>query len=103
MKASFLAVLVFALGCTARDTSPGAGGGGTLVISTGGDPNSLLPPLVESTQGRQVSDLVYDRLAVIGDSLNTLGDGGCIPQLAQSWTWSRDSLSIALHLNPKAK
>jgi peptide/nickel transport system substrate-binding protein len=103
MRASLLAVLVFTFACTTADNSPSATGGGTLVISTGGDPNSLLPPLVASTQGRQITDLVYDRLASLGDSLNTLGDGGFIPQLAQSWTWSRDSLSIAFHLNPKAK
>ena len=103
MRASLLAVLLFALACTAGENSPGAPGGGTLVISTGGDPNSLLPPLVASTTGRQVTDLVYDRLASLGDSLNTLGDGGFIPQLAESWTWSRDSLSIAFHLNPKAR
>lgn len=102
MRAS-LAVLLFALACTAGENTPGAAGGGTLVISTGGDPNSLLPPLVASTTGRQVTDLVYDRLASLGDSLNTLGDGGFIPQLADSWTWSRDSLSIAFHLNPKAR
>ena len=102
MKNSILAVLVLSLACTGTEQSS-VGGGGTLVISTGGDPNSLLPPLVTSTQARQITDLVYDRLASLGDSLNTLGDGGFIPQLANSWTWSRDSLSIAFHLDPKAK
>jgi peptide/nickel transport system substrate-binding protein len=103
MRAALLAVVVCAFGCTAGDKSPAAAGGGTLVISTPGDPNSLLPPLVATTQGRQVTDLVYDRLASLGDSLNTLGDGGFIPQLARSWTWSSDSLSIAFHLDPRAR
>jgi len=103
MRAALLAVVVCVVACTAGDRSPSAAGGGTLVISTPGDPNSLLPPLVTTTQGRQVTDLVYDRLALLGDSLNTLGDEGFIPQLAESWTWSRDSLSIAFHLNPNAR
>jgi peptide/nickel transport system substrate-binding protein len=48
-------------------------------------------------------DLVYDRLADIGDSLNVVGDAGFTPRLADRWTWSPDSLSIAFHINPRAK
>jgi peptide/nickel transport system substrate-binding protein len=47
--------------------------------------------------------MIYDRLADIGDSLNILGDKGFVPRLSDHWTWSADSLSIAFHLNPKAK
>jgi peptide/nickel transport system substrate-binding protein len=35
--------------------------------------------------------------------LNPTGDAGWIPRLAQTWTWSRDSMSIAFHLNPRAR
>ncbi|MBA3644793.1 MAG: peptide ABC transporter substrate-binding protein [Gemmatimonadaceae bacterium] len=103
MRKAAAALLLLTAACAGGDNTSPALGGGTLVIATGGDPNSLLPPLVGTTQGRQVTDLVYDRLASLGDSLNTLGDGGFIPQLAQSWTWAHDSLSIAFHLNPRAK
>jgi peptide/nickel transport system substrate-binding protein len=48
-------------------------------------------------------DLVYDRLADIGDSLNILNDAGFTPRLADRWTWSPDSLSIAFHINSLAK
>lgn len=99
-RLAFLLVAVLA-GCAVTDNS--GGGAGTLVISTPGDPDALVPPLVGTTQGRQIADLVFDRLAVLGDSLNTIGDRGFIPQLAHSWTWSRDSLSIAFHLDPLAK
>jgi peptide/nickel transport system substrate-binding protein len=76
---------------------------GTMVISTPGDPDVLLPPLVSSVQGRQVTDLVFDRLAVLGDSLNTIGDHGFIPQLARSWSWSSDSLRISFNIDVRAK
>jgi peptide/nickel transport system substrate-binding protein len=99
----FAFLILMASACTASDKSATGPGSGTLVISTGGDPNSLFPPLVSTIQGRQITDLVYDRLASLGDSLNTIGDGGFIPGLARSWTWSADSLSIAFHLDPRAK
>ena len=47
--------------------------------------------------------MIYDRLADIGDSLNIVNDKGFTPRLADHWTWSADSLSIAFHVNPKAK
>lgn len=98
-----LAILTITLACSSADRLATRAGGGTLVISTPGDPNSLFPPLVSTIQGRQVTDLVYDRLASLGDSLNTIGDRGFIPGLAKSWTWSSDSLSITFHLDPAAR
>lgn len=80
-----------------------AAGGGTLVIATGGDPDVLVPELVQRVQAAQMVDLIYDRLAEIGDSLKTLNDVGFQPRLADRWTWAKDSLSIAFHLNPAAK
>jgi peptide/nickel transport system substrate-binding protein len=53
--------------------------------------------------GRQVTELLFDHLAEVGDSLNVIGDGGFQPRLAQRWEWSHDSLSIAFYLNPKAR
>lgn len=103
MKRFQIGVLLLAIGCTTTDRSVSAPGGGTLVISTAGDPNSLFPPFVGTVQGRQVTDLVYDRLASLGDSLGTIGDGGFIPGLAKSWSWSPDSLRITFHLDPAAR
>lgn len=77
--------------------------GGTMAIAAGGDPDALIPPLVQTTTAAEVVDMMYDRLADIGDSLNIVGDRGFTPRLADRWTWSRDSLSIAFHLNPSAK
>lgn len=77
--------------------------GGTLVISVGGDPETLLPVLASTVSGKLIGDMVYDRLAEVGDSLNTVGDHGFKPRLARSWTWSPDSLSIVFNLDSAAK
>jgi peptide/nickel transport system substrate-binding protein len=90
-------------GCAGRESTPGVTTGGTFAISIGGDPDILIPSLVSTTQAAQMVDLVYDRLADIGDSLNVVGDAGFTPRLADRWTWSPDSLSIAFHINQRAK
>jgi peptide/nickel transport system substrate-binding protein len=77
--------------------------GGTMVIAAPSEPNTLLPPLIVLINDRQVTDLLYDRLAEIGDDLNTIGDRGFKPVLAQRWEWAPDSLSITFHLNPRAR
>jgi peptide/nickel transport system substrate-binding protein len=77
--------------------------GGTVVIAGFADPDNLLPPLGRTLASKAVSDLLFDRLADIGPALNTVGDGGFEPRLARSWEWSRDSLSITLHLDPRAR
>jgi peptide/nickel transport system substrate-binding protein len=105
--APFAAVLI-TLSCkggdrTASTAADTASAGGTIVISTGGDPDVLFPPHEATIQGRQVSELVYDHLADLGAGLNTVGDGGFEPHLAKSWRWSPDSLSIAFALDPRAR
>jgi peptide/nickel transport system substrate-binding protein len=77
--------------------------GGTIVISSAADADVLFPPLTLSLQGRQVTDQVFDNLADIGPALNTVGDAGFTPRLADSWRWAKDSLSVAFHIDPKAK
>lgn len=77
--------------------------GGTLVVSVGGDPETLLPPIASTTTAQMIGDLVYDRLAEIGDSLNTIGDAGFRPRLARSWSWAPDSLSITFELDTRAR
>jgi peptide/nickel transport system substrate-binding protein len=61
------------------------------------------PPLVEDNGGKLVQDLIFDRLAEIGDNLTTVGDKSFTPRLAEKWDWSKDSLSIAFSINPKAR
>jgi peptide/nickel transport system substrate-binding protein len=103
MKHVRLLCVLWLLACTGSESAPGRGPSGTFAISTGGDPDILIPSLVSTTKASQIVDLVYDRLADIGDSLNVVGDAGFTPRLADRWTWSPDSLSIAFHINPRAK
>src|ERR1700674_3681285 len=90
-------------GCVGTESSSTKNSVGTLAISTGGDPDVLIPSLAQSITAAQVIDMIYDRLADIGDSLNILNDNGFTPRLADHWSWGGDSLSIAFHINPKAK
>jgi peptide/nickel transport system substrate-binding protein len=103
-RAAAIAVFAAALSLAAcRGESRANAGGGTVVISTASDADQLFPPLVVSTQGRQVVEQIFEPLADVGDSLNVFGDEGFLPRLADSWTWAPDSLSIAFHLNPRAR
>jgi peptide/nickel transport system substrate-binding protein len=103
MKYARLLCVLVACACVGSESSSGTKTGGTLAISTGGDPDALIPSLAQSVQAGQITDMIYDRLADIGDSLNIVNDKGFTPRLADHWTWSADSLSIAFHVNPKAK
>lgn len=98
--------LVGLAGACARESArPTAGGdvGGTVVIATAAEPKTLFPPLATTTQAGAVVDQLFDRLADLGDSLNTVGDRGFRPRLAQRWTWAPDSLSVTFHLAPGAR
>ena len=77
--------------------------GGTIAISSSGDADILFPPLTMTLQGKQVVDQVFDNLADIGPSLNTVGDTDFAPRLADSWHWAPDSMSVAFHINPAAR
>ena len=75
----------------------------TLVISLPSDADNLLPPLSTSEVAGQVDAMLFEKLAEIDDSMNVIGDKGARPSLADSWSWAPDSLSIAFHLDPKAR
>lgn len=99
--ATTTAVLLAACG---RDAATPAGApGGTLVIATAGDADILLPTLVTSIQGAQVTSQLFDRLAEPDSTLGTAGDGHLRPRLARSWRWAPDSMSVAFALDPRAR
>ena len=91
------------MGACSGPRDVGNAAAGTLVIVTTGDASTLFPPLAGAAIDRQVSEQVFDYLATVGPEMNTSGDAGFKPRLAASWTWARDSLSIAFHLDPKAR
>ena len=99
----FLLTLVASLAVSACGGDQTAARGGTIVIAGFADPDNLLPPLGRTLASKAVTDLLYDRLADIGPALNTVGDAGFEPRLARSWEWSRDSLRVTFHLDPRAR
>ncbi|HVT38593.1 MAG TPA: ABC transporter substrate-binding protein [Gemmatimonadaceae bacterium] len=80
-----------------------AGRGGTLIIASGQDPQNLFPPTTDRVVARAVTELLFDKLADVGPALNTIGAAGFQPRLARSWDWSRDSLGVTFHLDPRAR
>ena len=98
------AVVLLALCTTAcSEESTDVPTGGTLVISTTADPGTLFPPLIGMIQGKQIAEQIYDYLADVGPEMHTRGDKGFRAQLTDGWRWSADSLSIAFHINPRAR
>ncbi len=77
--------------------------GGTIVMSSAADADVLFPPLTITVLGKQIGDQIFDNLADIGPALNTVGDAGFTPRLADRWRWSPDSSYVAFHINPNAK
>jgi peptide/nickel transport system substrate-binding protein len=105
--AQLAALFLIALACTGKDqpasSTADSVNGGTVVISVGGDPDILFPPLSSTVTARAVTEQTYDHQADIEPGLKTVGDAGFEPRLAKSWTWAPDSLSIEFHLDPRAR
>ncbi|HXN76402.1 MAG TPA: peptide ABC transporter substrate-binding protein [Gemmatimonadaceae bacterium] len=73
------------------------------MIATTADPGTLFPPLGITTQAKQITEQIYDYLADVGPDFNTRNEKGFRSALSDGWRWSGDSLSLAFHLNPRAK
>ena len=93
----------FVAACGADSGAASNAAGGTVVISTASDADILLPALSNLQQSQAIVQSIFDRLAEVGDGLNTVGDEGFRPRLARSWAWSTDSLSIAFTIDGRAK
>ena len=75
---------------------------GTLVFAAVGEPDNLLPPVTDNVLSRDIHDQLFLKLADIGPGLNTIGDSGFVPLLAERWSWD-DSLTLVFHLNRAAR
>jgi peptide/nickel transport system substrate-binding protein len=99
-----VAAAILVTACTSKEGPQSSGvTGGTMIWAAPSDAVDVFPPYVGDEIGRMVQDLVYERLAEIGQELLTVGDKGFAPLLAKSWTWAPDSLSIAFSLDPRAR
>lgn len=96
--------VIASIACSGSNTaSAGGEAGGTVVITTAGEADFLLPAIAASATSKQVADQIYEKLAEIGPKLNVIGDEGFTPQLATRWRWAPDSLSITFELDPRAR
>ena len=102
---AFLILPVLLVACSPDRGTHAAKGpiGGTIVLSSAADADILLPPLTLTLLGKQIVDQIFDNLADIGPSLNTVGDAGFTPRLSDRWSWAPDSMSVSFHINPKAR
>ncbi|MBK8005494.1 MAG: peptide ABC transporter substrate-binding protein [Gemmatimonadetes bacterium] len=74
----------------------------TLVIVTGREVLSPVPTLWKNDQSnREISDLLFLRLADLGPALRTTDERAFLPRLARRWT-RRDSVTLAFELDPRA-
>src|SRR5690606_29827191 len=62
---------------------------------------ALLPPLVMESVGRDVGDLVWERLAALAPGGAPMDEGAFQPRLASRWE-RLDSLTLRFHLRPGA-
>ena len=67
--------------------------GGNLIIGITGEPDALNPLTAHSKNSKDIISLIYRRLADQNEDLVSFS-----PQLAESWDFSNDSLSITFNL-----
>jgi peptide/nickel transport system substrate-binding protein len=100
-RRSFAILLLALLGCR-----PGATRctdcGGTAVVAATGEPSFLLPPLVYETVGRDISDLVFERLADLKAGGSPVDKFAFVPRLASHWE-RLDSLTWRFHIRGGAR
>jgi peptide/nickel transport system substrate-binding protein len=58
---------------------------GTVVIAAVREPSSIFPPLTYETVGRDIGDLIYERLAYLKVGRPTMDEGAYAPGLASHW------------------
>lgn len=100
---SLLYVWAAALGLTGcgREAPTACPECATVRIAAVREPATLLPPLVQETVGRDISDRVYQRLATMAPGGSTIDGTSFMPDLAQRWE-RVDSLTWRFHLDPAA-
>ncbi|MDJ0767067.1 MAG: ABC transporter substrate-binding protein [Myxococcota bacterium] len=94
-----LVVLLFNSGCS-PDLTCEDNWCGTVVI-TSGRVRNLVPPLAAYDVDIAISNHIYSKLADVGAELNTVGDAGFTPNLAESWRFE-DPLTLAFTLASNA-
>jgi peptide/nickel transport system substrate-binding protein len=104
MSRSVLALLgmglIATLGCGER--RPTCVTCSTVVVAAAGEPVTLIPPLIADAVGRDVSDLMFERLADLKPGASPIDPSGYVPRLSDHWE-RIDSLTWRFHLRPDAR
>jgi peptide/nickel transport system substrate-binding protein len=93
-------VLLPLLGCRAHPSQ--CDDCGTVVVAAVSEPPSLVPPLVVETVGRDISDQIFERLAVLNPGAAPIDPAAYRPGLADKWE-RVDSLTWRFRLRPGAR
>jgi peptide/nickel transport system substrate-binding protein len=93
-------MLFLLLGCRERQSR--CDDCGTVVVAATGEPASLIPPLVVETVGRDISDQIFERLAVLAPGAAPIDPAAYRPGLADKWE-RVDSLTWRFRLRPGAR
>ncbi len=101
--AAALACLLAACGTGDTGDRGNTATGGTVIVAVSFDGTKLIPSTWETSSDRMFTELLFDPLVEIGPGLNTAGDVGFAPRLAERWSWSADSLAIRFTLHADAK
>jgi peptide/nickel transport system substrate-binding protein len=97
---SITASLIAAIAC--QPAKRPCTGCGTAVVAAVGEPSSILPPLVYETVGRDIGDLIFERLADLEAGGSPVDTGAFVPRLASRWE-RLDSLTWRFHLRRDAR
>jgi peptide/nickel transport system substrate-binding protein len=89
-------------GARAGATAAGGAHRDAVVVASVGEPGSLMPPLVVEAVGRDISDLVFERLADLDIGKSPADTSAYRPRLAASWQ-RVDSLTWRFRLRPSAR
>ncbi len=76
---------------------------GTLVVVSGAEPPTLLPPFATFDIHIALADQLFWQLADAGPQPASWGHEGFVPRLARSWRFSDDSLTITFDIDPDAR
>ena len=93
-------MLCLTLGCKERGAS--CAECGTVVVAAIGEPASLVPPLIDETVGRDISDQIFERLAVLTRGAPPIDPAAYRPGLADKWE-RVDSVTWRFRLRPGAR
>ncbi len=98
---AFVLAGVIATGCQSEGDCP-TDWCGTIVVTSGAEGQTLFPPSIDDEIEISLNDLIFEKLAEVGPSMNTIGDDRFIPILAESWSYP-DAQTIRFSLSDDAR